>query len=71
MLVESILSCQEAINKTCHKNGVNLSVAIVEGDNLIEEKDLLEKESLKKIDSFKPLPKSLLSVNAYLGAPRN
>ena len=62
-------SCQEAIKKICEETGVDLSVGIVEGDNLIEEKELLNDGNFKEIDSLKPLPKNLLSVNAYLGAP--
>ena len=62
-------SCQEAIQKVCKEIGVDLKIAIVEGDNLVEEKEILEKGNFQEIDSLKPLPKNLLSVNAYLGAP--
>ena len=62
-------SCQEAIKKICQEAGIDLSIGIVEGDNLIGEKELLDKGNFKEIDSLKPLPDNLLSVNAYLGAP--
>ncbi|MEC7183574.1 MAG: acyclic terpene utilization AtuA family protein [Bdellovibrionota bacterium] len=65
----NLTSCQDAIKRICLENGVDLSIAIVEGDNLIEEKDLLESGNFKEIDSLKSLPENLLSVNAYLGAP--
>ena len=50
------------------RKNINLKIATVEGDDLIDSQDKLSKMNVKEIDSEKSLPENLLSINVYLGA---
>ncbi|XP_072232490.1 uncharacterized protein lratb.1 isoform X2 [Leuresthes tenuis] len=64
------LACAEAIQEVVKKAGLNLKVAVVTGDDLIPHRSGLSE--VKMADSSgggrQPLPKTLHSMNAYLGA---
>ncbi len=62
-------ACKKALSNKAKKENVNLKIITVEGDDLSGIQKDLQKMSIKEIDSREPLPKNLLSVNAYLGAP--
>jgi len=62
-------SCRSILVKEAKKIGVDLKIAIVFGDDLINDLDELKKLDIKEIDTKEPLPENILSVNAYLGAP--
>lgn len=62
-------SCQQALEALIKEKGLNLKVAIVEGDNLQPQRAMLNTLNLKDIDSDAPLPAMTVSMNAYLGAP--
>ena len=62
-------ACREILLEEAEKVGVDLKIAIVFGDDLINNLDELKKLDLKEIDTRKPLPENILSINAYLGAP--
>jgi len=54
------LACAAALNKICAKQGIEMKIAVVTGDDLMPH--------LEKIQADHLLPKSLYSMNAYLGA---
>ena len=62
-------ACRARLVEEAKKVGVDLKIAIVFGDDLIKNHDELKKLDLKEIDTKKPLPENILSINAYLGAP--
>ena len=64
----NLISCQQAIQKACRDQGAHLKIALVQGDDLIQRKDFLEKGGFKEVETEVPLPKNLISANAYLGA---
>ena len=62
-------ACKKALRNKAKKENINLKIITVEGDDLSGIQKDLQKMSIKEIDSGKPLPENLLSINAYLGAP--
>lgn len=60
-------ACADALRKVMEQAGVNLKIAIVEGDN-VEAQLERERGSIKEMFSGADLPKKLMSANAYLGA---
>ena len=62
-------ACKKALSNKAKKENINLKIITVEGDDLSGIQKDLQKMSIKEIDSGKPLPENLLSINAYLGAP--
>jgi hypothetical protein len=61
-------ACKKALIDEAEKKNINLKIATVEGDDLIDCQDKLSKMNIKEIESEKSLPKNLLSINVYLGA---
>ena len=61
-------ACKKALIDEAEKKNINLKIATVEGDDLIDSQDKLSKMNVKEIDSEKSLPENLLSINVYLGA---
>jgi hypothetical protein len=60
-------ACAEAARTLIAEQGLELSVAVVTGDDLISQKDQLSATEMYNGDSF-PDPATLASINAYLGA---
>ena len=60
-------ACGEALRALITDQGLDLKVAVVLGDDLIEQKDELSPTEMFSGESF-PDPARLASVNAYLGA---
>lgn len=60
--------CQAALQALCTELGLNLRIAAVEGDDVMPLTDQLREQGLKEAVSGEPLPKRLLTANAYLGA---
>ncbi len=60
-------ACGEALRALITDQGLDLKVAVVLGDDLIEQKDKLSPTEMFSGESF-PDPARLASVNAYLGA---
>ena len=62
-------ACVAALKEACKKAGVDLKIAQVEGDNMIERKeDLFKDERVKEMSTGKSLPKTVHSMTAYFGA---
>ncbi len=71
----NVPGCINALTTLCKSLDVNLNIVGVYGDNLIAQHQELmagadtdESENTLDLDTHKPLPESLASMNAYLGA---
>ncbi|XP_054912085.1 uncharacterized protein LOC129376497 [Poeciliopsis prolifica] len=62
------LACAEAIQEVIKKAGLDLKVAVVTGDDLMPSRSLLSEVKMADGGGRRPLPKTLHSMNAYLGA---
>jgi hypothetical protein len=60
--------CKHALEAVIAELGLSLRVAMVEGDDVLPFTDALREGGLKEAVSGEPLPKRLLTANAYLGA---
>ena len=61
-------ACRDALQKELAALGVPLRIAIVEGDDLMAQAEALRAAGAREMFSGEPLPETLLSINAYLGA---
>jgi hypothetical protein len=62
------LACRDALRAACHEAGVSLRIAVVAGDDLLPRRDALAAAGLRAVPGGAPLPPTLTSLNAYLGA---
>ncbi|XP_029283341.1 uncharacterized protein LOC115005596 isoform X2 [Cottoperca gobio] len=62
------LACAEAIQEVIRKAGLDLKVAVVTGDDLMPHRNSLSEVKMADDGSRQQLPKTLHSMNAYLGA---
>jgi len=61
-------ACKRALEAAAEKAGLTLRVAVVEGDDVLPIVDSLRASDIREAVSGEPLPPTLLSANAYLGA---
>lgn len=61
-------ACAAAIEKLIKDQGLALKVAYVTGDDILPRADEFRRLGLKEMFSGAPMPDSLVSMNAYLGA---
>lgn len=61
-------ACQRALEAAARAAGVELRIAVVEGDDLLPRIDTWREADVREWRSGAPLPARLLSANAYLGA---
>lgn len=61
--------CGEALQQLIKAAGLNLKVAVVQGDDLMLQMATLREMNVREMDRAEPLPGFLVSMNAYLGAP--
>lgn len=61
--------CAQALQAVINELDVDLTIAVVEGDNLTEQQAELQRQNISEMFTEQALPSKLLSVNAYLGAP--
>lgn len=63
-------ACAKAVRKILKEKDINLKIAVITGDDLIEHKDSISLQG--HIDMFSqasfPKPDKIMSINAYLGA---
>ncbi|XP_041820719.1 uncharacterized protein lratb.1 [Chelmon rostratus] len=62
------LACAEAIQEVIKKAGLDLKVAVVTGDDLMPHRTSLSEVKMVDDGSRQQLPRTLHSLNAYLGA---
>ncbi len=60
--------CAAALHAVAAGQGVTLSIAFVEGDDVMHLLPTLREESTGEIQDGRPLPAKVLTANAYLGA---
>ncbi len=61
-------ACAAAVARVAQAAGVKLSIAVVEGDDLMPQIDGLRARGVRDLWSDAPLPPRVVSANAYLGA---
>jgi hypothetical protein len=61
-------ACARAIAALCTEQGVQLKVAVIEGDDVMPLLVQLRERGVTEMQSGAPLPAKLLTANAYLGA---
>jgi hypothetical protein len=62
------MACAVAVAQVAQAAGVKLSIAVVEGDDLMPNIDALRARDVRDLWSGAPLPSGVVSANAYLGA---
>ncbi|XP_034020028.1 uncharacterized protein lratb.1 isoform X3 [Thalassophryne amazonica] len=62
------LACAEAIQEVVKKAGLNLKIAVVTGDDLMPHMNHLAEVKVADDGRMQQLPKTLHSMNAYIGA---
>jgi hypothetical protein len=60
--------CAAALEAIAAEHGVRLSIAFVEGDDVMHLIPELREENVGEIQDARPLPSKVLTANAYLGA---
>lgn len=63
------VACREALQALCEKAGVDLKIALVLGDDLLPDKKQLAEAGTIEMTTGQPMPRMMVSLNAYLGAP--
>ncbi|HSI53151.1 MAG TPA: acyclic terpene utilization AtuA family protein [Ramlibacter sp.] len=61
-------ACALALAQLANSQGVNLKIAVIEGDDVMPLVPRLREEGVQELQSGAPLPAKLLTANAYLGA---
>jgi Acyclic terpene utilisation family protein AtuA len=61
-------ACAVALAAIAAEQGVNIQIAVVEGDDVLPLIPALREKGIQELQSGAPLPERLLSANAYLGA---
>ncbi|MDB5730343.1 MAG: hypothetical protein JWQ03_238 [Variovorax sp.] len=61
-------ACRDALRKELDAQGIDLRIAVVEGDDLSSQASALREAGTREMFSGAPMPDSLLGINAYLGA---
>lgn len=62
------LACAEALKQLIAEAGLSLKVAVVLGDDLMGKQNQLQAAGVCEMQTSAPLPASVASINAYLGA---
>ena len=63
------LSCGQAIEALIKELGLDLKVAVVTGDDILDQADRLRAAGIREMFNGTDMPEKLMSMNAYLGAP--
>lgn len=61
-------ACREALLAVFHELGVDLKIAVVNGDDLYSQAAKLRAADTREMFSDAPMPETMASINAYLGA---
>ncbi|ESP04394.1 hypothetical protein LOTGIDRAFT_237364 [Lottia gigantea] len=62
------MGCGQALQDVCDRSGVDLNIAVIQGDDLMPKLGELEKLGITDMHTGKQLPSSIHSMNAYFGA---
>ncbi len=63
------LACVKALQAIVDQAGIDLKIAMVDGDNILPKKKFYEETGVTEMYTGEAIPKMLVSMNAYLGAP--
>ncbi|XP_062516688.1 uncharacterized protein LOC134192034 [Corticium candelabrum] len=61
-------ACAKALSDAAMKQGVSFNVAVITGDDLMPQKSAVNAVGVTDIENGYPLPNTVQSMNAYLGA---
>ena len=61
------LECANALRSLAKEVEIDLKVAVITGDDLMNDTDEINHLGVKEMDSGEELPQKLESMNAYLG----
>jgi len=61
-------SCADALAKLAASQNINLRIAVVEGDSVIDRVEDLRTQGVREMGSGEPIPQKPQSANAYFGA---
>jgi hypothetical protein len=61
-------ACAKALRAAADAAGVNLRIAVVEGDDILTNEAEVRAVEVREVFANTPLPETLTSMNAYLGA---
>lgn len=62
-------ACVEALQALASDAGIDIKIAMVDGDNLLPKKSQYAKDGVKEMFTGTDMPPMFVSMNAYLGAP--
>lgn len=62
------LACRDAVQAVLEEQGIRLTIAVVEGDDITSELETLRNAGVQDLETSKALPSKTISANAYLGA---
>ncbi|PCJ44027.1 MAG: terpene utilization protein AtuA [Moraxellaceae bacterium] len=62
-------ACVDALRALAKSEGIELKIAMVDGDNLLPKKNQYAKDGIKEMFTGEDMPPMFVSMNAYLGAP--
>ncbi|XP_014788242.1 uncharacterized protein LOC106882171 isoform X1 [Octopus bimaculoides] len=62
------LSCAEVLKKLSKEAGVDMNIAVVTGDDLMPKVKEISQSNIQEMSSGMKIPKTIHSMNAYLGA---
>lgn len=62
-------ACKQALEQLIADAGLELKVAVVSGDDLMSQAAAIKDSGVKEMESGDELPDSVVSINAYIGAP--
>ncbi|XP_060034904.1 uncharacterized protein LOC107522863 isoform X2 [Erinaceus europaeus] len=61
-------ACAAALDQMARKAGVDLKIAVVTGDDILGEKEALQRSAISDMESGQKFPATVKSMNVYLGA---
>lgn len=61
-------ACAKALKELAASEGIELKIAVVEGDDVMSELSNFKERNIRDLHSGQPLPDKVMSANAYLGA---
>lgn len=62
-------ACRDALQQAADTAGVELKIAVVNGDNILSKKNDYQAQGIVEMNTGATMPPMFVSMNAYLGAP--
>ena len=56
-------ACRDALKSEAEKLDINLKIALIHGDNILDRKQELQNMRIQDIDNNDPLPDEIVSIN--------